>query len=443
MLLGRTRVGMLGRTNLGHLTWSHSRALMTAGSQKTDLVENLWKIKSRYKKPANLDVISMEGSRGPQELRSQRIPLRPHHFIENLTNTSKSTEAASNPADIIPSLTNFKCNVCGRVYKNRKFLNMHFRKSSNCAARTASLPGFLPPEADPPPKPKPESGARPYVCANCNKSFKTANELGKHRKRSEKCILSRGEQADEDWLTKEMIKALGADGPFVFPEPKVRTEKEKKVREKKPVAVKESNLRWKRDLRSMVATIGGAQEVVRCLGDTRINSYIVVEHPASELNEQHGSELLEPLPVVAIVEKTKEEKDAEEIELKELIKAIRSNKELSELLEAAKEKFACQWCDKEFKTKKGFLNHESKGCKKKPLTPEEAAALKLAEEQERNEKIKAELVVTRRPLLAAWFDNMVNKGRVGEAFEDFQLLLSKEKWREVVESTKVYDILLR
>ena len=92
---------------------------------------------------------------------------------------------------------------------------------------------------------------------------------------------------------------------------------------------------------------------------------------------------------------------------------------------------------------KGFLNHESKGCKKKPLTPEEAAALKLLEEQERNEKIKAELVVTRRPLLASWFDIMVNKGRVGEAFEDFQLLLSKEKWREVVESTKVYDILLR
>ena len=55
----------------------------------------------------------------------------------------------------------------------------------------------------------------------------------------------------------------------------------------------------------------------------------------------------------------------------------------------------------------------------------------------------AELVVTRRPLLASWFDIMVNKGRVGEAFEDFQLLLSKEKWREVVESTKVYDILLR
>ena len=69
--------------------------------------------------------------------------------------------------------------------------------------------------------------------------------------------------------------------------------------------------------------------------------------------------------------------------------------------------------------------------------------MKLAEEQERNEKIKAELIVTRRPLLAAWFDIMVNRGRVGEAFEDFQLLLSKEKWREVVESTKVYDILLR
>ena len=154
MLLGRTRVGMLGKTNLRHLTWSHSRAVMTAGSQKTDLVENLWKIKSRYKKPANLDVISMEGSKGPQELRSQRIPLRPHHFIENLTNTNTSTEAASNPADIIPSLTNFKCNVCGRVYKSRKFLNMHFRKSSNCQFRTSSLPGFLPPEPEPAQKTK-------------------------------------------------------------------------------------------------------------------------------------------------------------------------------------------------------------------------------------------------------------------------------------------------
>ena len=70
-------------------------------------------------------------------------------------------------------------------------------------------------------------------------------------------------------------------------------------------------------------------------------------------------------------------------------------------------------------------------------------ALKLAEEQARNDKIKAELIVTRRPLLAAWFDIMVNKGRVKEAFEDFQLLRSNEKWKEVVESTKVYDILLR
>ena len=446
MLLGRTRVGMLGKPTLRHLTWSHTRALMTAGSQKVDLVENLWKIKSRYRKPANLDVIAMEGSKGPQELKSQRIPLRPHHFIENLTNTSTSTEVASNPADIIPSLTNFKCNVCGRVYKNRKFLNMHFRKSSNCQARTASLPGFLPPEPDPPPKPpkpKAESGARPYVCANCNKSFKTANELGKHRKRSEKCILSRGEREEEDRLTLEMIKALGAEGPFVFPEPKVKKEKEKKVREKKAAAVKESNMRWKQELRSMVAIIGGAEMVVRCLGDTRIYSY-VVENLASESNNQHdSSELLEPSPAVAIVEKSKEEKEAEESELKELIKAIRSNEEFSERLEAAKEKFSCQWCEKEFKTKKGFLNHESKGCKKKPLTPEEAAALKLLEEQERNEKIKAELVVTRRPLLASWFDIMVNKGRVGEAFEDFQLLLSKEKWREVVESVKVYDILLR
>ena len=72
-----------------------------------------------------------------------------------------------------------------------------------------------------PPKskaPKPEAGARPFVCANCNKSFKTANELGKHRKRSEKCISSRGGQKEEYRLTMEMIKALGAEGPFVFPE---------------------------------------------------------------------------------------------------------------------------------------------------------------------------------------------------------------------------------
>ena len=197
------------------LTWSPTRALVTVSSQKTDLDENFWKINSQ---------------------RIQRIPLRQHHFIENLTSTSfTSTEAASNPTDITPSLTNFKCNVCGRVYKNRKFLNMHFRKSSNCQVRTASLPGFLPPEPEPPPRspkpkaPKPESGARPYVCANCNKSFKTANELGKHRKRSERCILSRGEQQEEDRLTMEIIKALGAEGPFVFPEPKVKKEK---VREK-------------------------------------------------------------------------------------------------------------------------------------------------------------------------------------------------------------------
>ena len=226
---------MLSKTTLHHLTWSYTRALKTASSQKIDLVDNLWKIKSRYKKPAQ-DVTSMEGSE------DQRIALRPNHFIKNLTNTSTSTEAASNPADITPSMTNLKCNVCGRVYKNRKFLNMHFRKSSNCQVRTSSLPGFLPPEPEPslePKAPKPESGARPVVCANCNKSFKTANELGKHRKRSEKCISSRGEQEEEYRLTLEMIKALGAEGPFVFPESKVR---------KKKIYERENVLWWQKDL---------------------------------------------------------------------------------------------------------------------------------------------------------------------------------------------------
>ena len=235
---------MLGKTTLRHLTWCHTKALMAASSQKTDLVDNLWKIKSsRYEKHAQLDDTSMQVSEGPQELR------RPNHFIRNLTNTSTSTNSASGPADITPSLTNFKCNVCGRVYKNRKFLNMHFKKSSNCHVRTSGLPGFLPPEPEPPPKPKalkPDSGARPYVCANCNKSFKTANELGKHRKRSEKCISSRGEQEEEYRLTMEIIKALGVEGPFVFPEPKVMKEKvvEKKIRERKNV------LWWQEDLES-------------------------------------------------------------------------------------------------------------------------------------------------------------------------------------------------
>ena len=439
MLLGRSRVRMVGKTTLHLLTWSHTRALMTAGSQKTDLVNNLWKIKTRQRKLANLDVISVESSSGPQETKSQRIALRPHHFVDNLSTTSTNREAASNPADIIPSLTNYKCNVCGRVYKNRKFLNMHFKKSSNCQARTASLPGYLPPECDPPPKPKPpkpESAGKPHICVNCNQGFKTANELGKHRRRSEKCISSRGDQEQEDRLTKEIIKALGTNGPFVFPEQKPeRSIREKKTKEMKAAEVKETNLRWKRDLRSMVATIGGAHVVTRCLGDTKINSYVTDNTFPQSVN-QHD-------PETRPFEKTKEEIDAEEIELKDLIKAIRGNKELSEALEAAKDKFQCQWCSKEFKTMKGFLNHEARGCKKKPLTPEELAALRLAEEQERNEKIKIELIATRRPLLAAWFDIMVNKGRVSEAFDDFRLLRSYEKWREVVESTKVYDILLR
>ena len=229
---------MLSKTTLQHLSWSHTRALMIASSQKTDLVDRLWKIKSTYmyKKHVHQDVTLMEGSENP---RSQMIPLRPTHFIKKLTNTSTgtSTEASSNPADITPSLTKFKCNVCGRVYKNRKFLNMHFRKSSNCQVRTASLPGFLPPE--PEVSPKPESGARPFVCANCNKSFKTANELGKHRKRSVRCISSRGDQEEEYRLTMEIIKALGAEGPFVFPESKVRKREER-----------ENVLWWQKDLES-------------------------------------------------------------------------------------------------------------------------------------------------------------------------------------------------
>ena len=52
MLLGRSRVRMVGKTTLHLLTWSHTRALMTAGSQKTDLVNNLWKIKTRHRKLA-------------------------------------------------------------------------------------------------------------------------------------------------------------------------------------------------------------------------------------------------------------------------------------------------------------------------------------------------------------------------------------------------------
>ena len=235
---------MLGKTTLRHLNWCPTRVLMAASSQKTDLVDNLWKIKSsRYEKHAQLDDTSMEVSKGPQELR------RPNHLIRNLTKTSTNTEAAPEPADITPSLTNLKCNVCGRVYKNRKFLNMHFRKSSNCQVRTSSLPGFLPPEPELPPKPKapkPDPGARPFMCVNCNNSFKTADELRKHRKRSEKCISSRGEQEEEFRLTMEIIKALGVEGPFVFPEPKVMKEKvvEKKIRERKNV------LWWQEDLKS-------------------------------------------------------------------------------------------------------------------------------------------------------------------------------------------------
>ena len=233
---------MLVKMTLRHITRSHTRLLKTPFSKKTELIDNLWKIKSRYKKPAQ-DVASMEDSERQQELRSHSIPLTLNHLTQNLT-MHRSTEAASNSSDNTPSPTNLKCNVCGRVYKNRKFLNMHFRKSSNCQVRTSNLPGFLPPEPEPPPKskaPKPEAGARPFVCANCNKSFKTANELGKHRKRSEKCISSRGGQEEEYRLTMEMIKALGAEGPFVFPEPKVRG---KKTQERENV------LWWQKDLDS-------------------------------------------------------------------------------------------------------------------------------------------------------------------------------------------------
>jgi len=53
------------------------------------------------------------------------------------------------PTDLIPSLNSHKCNVCGRIYKNRKFLNSHFKKSSNCAAHTSKMPGYLPPEPEP------------------------------------------------------------------------------------------------------------------------------------------------------------------------------------------------------------------------------------------------------------------------------------------------------
>ena len=78
----RTRVAMLSKTTLQHLTWSYTRALKTASSQKIDLVDNLWKIKSRYKKPAHQDVTSMEGSEEPEDcVETEPLHKKPYQYF--------------------------------------------------------------------------------------------------------------------------------------------------------------------------------------------------------------------------------------------------------------------------------------------------------------------------------------------------------------------------
>jgi len=412
-----------------------ARGLAT-GSQKTQMVEELWKIKRQAapRPPRHLDVLSVEGG-GATESRSQRIEVKPHHIIHNLAAPSTSTEAIANPADLIPSLASHKCNVCGRVYKNRKFLNSHFKKSSNCAAHTSKMPGYLPPEPDPPPKPprprkaREATAERPHVCTDCNKGFKTVAEYQKHRRRSQKCLALRGggdQQTHEERL-KLFIGSLGTDNPLSIEE--LELQFDQAVRKEKKVKEQDQNKKLKDELRFMVETCGGVEEVARVLEGSDVVPTIKLLH-AEEVGEDLSM-------------KTKDDVEVETKVLKQAVRAMRQNDELYDVLEAAREVFPCQWCGKEFKTRKGFSNHEAKGCKKKPLTAEEAAAKAAAEEAEKNEKIRAELIATRRPLLASWFDIMVNQDRTSEALEDFRRLRSHEKFGEVVEWIGLYDILMR
>ena len=148
------------------------------------------------------------------------------------------------PTDLIPSLNSYKCNVCGRIYKNRKFLNSHFKKSSNCAAHTSKMPGYLPPEPEPPlkpPKPKKSTAESPHVCVDCNKGFKTIGEYKKHRNRSQKCITKRsGEYQTDEQSLKRFINSLGTDNLLSIEE-LVQLEKDKRVQDQNRKPEEEQN----------------------------------------------------------------------------------------------------------------------------------------------------------------------------------------------------------
>ena len=67
------------------------------------------------------------------------------------------------------------------------------------------------------------------------------------------------------------------------------------------------------------------------------------------------------------------------------------------------ETLACRYCEKEFKTTKGLAGHEEKACKRKPLSPEEAARLNREVEARFQKALKEE----RRPILVAYMEVLV------------------------------------
>jgi hypothetical protein len=344
MMLAGLRAG--GAT-LGRAPVALSARGLAAGAHKTEMMQSLWNIKR--KKPPNLDIIRVQ-SGGLEESKSQVIKLKPHHIDLN----RPSAETVTNPADIIPSvLTQFKCNVCGRVYKNGNYLRNHLKKSSNCAALTTKLPDHI----VLPPDPEATVPGVTHTCGDCNKSFGSEAKLGRHRQRVH-------------------------DGTG-------------RVMEKISIARKSKSMsKEARKSMSKEELLDEAMQAIQALGGK--------DHSSSKRKKVQ----------------------------REVIKEVKINK-------------SCEYCQKLFRTQRGFDNHETKGCKKRPLSPEELAAKAAAEEAERLERYKDELIATRRPILAAYFDILVNTNRAEVAYEDLKRLRKKTELKAVVEDMQLYDIILR
>ena len=103
----------------------------------------------------------------------------------------------------------------------------------------------------------------------------------------------------------------------------------------------------------------------------------------------------------------------------------------------------CEHCGKEYKTQTGIKNHTTKGCKQKPLSPEEIERLRLEAKMIHDQKMREELIRSKRPILISYFDIMINSGRTERAWQEFKKMKEVEDNQALLDAVEIYDIILR